>query len=420
MIGVVGLGLVGLTTALGFAHQGQRVCGFDINAARQAALREGRISFQEPQLERYLIKHYGADFVIAKSLKELVGQCRIIFFCVETPNNAQGKADLKFLKKAIQDSLAHIPRRSGKIIVVKSTVPPGTAVRHIIPWIKQMKRSVNTDVGLISNPEFLREGTAWDDCVHPDRIIIGAADSRCAKAVAALYRSFKVPVHVVSLTSAEFIKVLSNCLLANLISFANEMAVLADQLGDIDVKQAFSILHEDRRWTGSPAAMSGYVYPGCGYGGYCLPKDTQAVHYLGRMNQQPMTLLKASIDVNERTKAHWVAKIMAAAKKNQTIGILGLSFKPGSGDVRGTAAADIIRQLLARGYRRIVAYDPWSNERFAKEYALPIQYAASLNEIAKQADVLLLVTAWPEFQREKKIFQHKTVIDGRYFLDEGR
>jgi UDPglucose 6-dehydrogenase len=236
--------------------------------------------------------------------------------------------------------------------------------------------------------------------------------------VAELYAPFQAPVFRVSLNTAEFVKYLSNTMLATMISFANEMAMIADQIGGIDIPDAFRILHLDRRWHGAPAKMSSYVYPGCGFGGYCLPKDTLAMVAAGTAKGARPRLLREVLVVNDQVKEYVTQKIMTAAPPESRIGILGLAFKPQSDDVRTTPAKDIIEKLLACGYSQIAAYDPLAMESFRDAYPLPITYAETLAELVDCSDILVLTTAWPEFRQAREMLTKKPLIDGRYFLGE--
>ncbi len=418
MIGVVGLGFVGLTTALGFAHKGYEVYGYDVDRSRMKDLSGGHVPFHEPHLEEHLGKYAGNKFILSESIEDLVQKGKIIFFCVGTPSDARGRADLGYLKAAFRDVLKAVKPRTRKLLVIKSTVPPGTATKVVTPLVQGLGFHPGVDIGLANNPEFLREGYAWDDFLSPDRVVIGAGDTKSAKELAALYAPFRTQIHQVSLTSAEFIKYLSNTLLATMISFSNEMAMLAEAVGDINVQKAFHILHEDRRWNGSPASMASYVYPGCGFGGYCLPKDTLAAHALAQTLKSPTPVLGAVLVVNEKIKDHVVKKISRQADKNEVIGILGLAFKPGSDDVRDAPALSVIRRLLAKGYNKIIVYDPVAMEAFKSVHSLPVGYADSLKEIVRQAKVLVLLTSWPEFKEKTAMFKGKPLIDGRYFLEE--
>jgi len=417
MIGVIGLGFVGLTTSLGFAHQGYKVYGYDISKSRRDELRRGQMPFHEPHLGKHLKEHLGRNFHLCENLSGLMDRSSVIFYCVGTPSSKQGQADLSFLQAAIEESLRYVnsglPR---KTLVIKSSVPPLTASEAVCSWIRKKGLKPGADVGLASNPEFLREGCAWNDFIKPDRIVIGADDPLSAKSAAALYKRFGAPVHSVSLNSAEFIKYLSNGFLASMISFSNEMAMLAETIGNVDVSKVFHILHEDRRWKGKPAPMSGYVYPGCGFGGNCLPKDAQALYYLAYKKNCPMPILKGAIDNNERIKNEVVRKITCQAGKKDVIGVLGLAFKTGIDDVRGSPALFIIRRLLALGFSNIIVYDPLAAEVFRKSYGLPVKYAPTLEDAVKHSKVLVLLTSWPEFKKKSSLFKTRVLIDGRYFL----
>ncbi len=417
MIGVIGLGFVGLTTSLGLAHRGHKVYGYDVSSGRLNDLRRRHVPFHEPHLEEHLKKYQGKRFILCESLADVIRRSKIIFYCVGTPSSDEGQADLTFLKAAIEDSLTHVKLGSKKIFVIKSTVPPLTASKFVSAWVSKKGFKLGIDVGLVSNPEFLREGNAWEDFIRPDRIVIGADDMQSAKRTALIYKSFGVPIHLVSLNSAEFIKYLSNCFLASMISFSNEMAMLAETIGNVDVTKVFQVLHEDRRWNGKPAAMTSYVYPGCGFGGYCLPKDAQAMNYLANSQNSPLPMLKGAIDNNERIKDHVVSKIIRQIKKNETVGILGLAFKPSSDDVRDSPALSIIQRLLAQKYSKIIAYDPIATNMFQKTHQLPIDYSQKLEDVVKRSSVLVLLTSWPEFKKRKSLFKGKVLIDGRYFLN---
>lgn len=339
-----------------------------------------------------------------------------MYYCVGTPYGKDGQADLTYLLGAVDETLAVRPKDKYQVLVVKSTIPPSTTERKIIPHLQEKGVRVGEDLGVANNPEFLREGHCWDDFMNADRIVLGVSDDRSAEILRKIYASVSEPVFCVSLNTGEFIKYLSNTLLATLISYSNEMSVIADTIGGIDVAKAFHILHMDKRWTGTPAAMSTYVYPGCGYGGYCLPKDTNALYAVARTAGFDAQILKNVIGTNDRMPELVADKIVrhVGEDKDQTIGILGLSFKPGSDDVRDTPSAKIVRELNRRGYKNIVGYDPVATDEFKRVYGdLDISYASSLDEAAAKADSLVITTAWPEFKDvDKKV--GKPVVDCRY------
>jgi UDPglucose 6-dehydrogenase len=422
MIAIMGLGFVGLTTAVGLAEAtDSQIYGFDIDKGKTQIIKRGNLPFHEAELGDYLKKHINTTFLIEDDLESIVLQSEVIFFCVGTPCDESGNANLEILKTSILDCLPYIGEF--KTLVIKSTVPPSTAEKVIIPLLTENGFVVGEDIGLVSNPEFLREGTCWQDFINPDRIVVGSADERSRKAVDEVYRSFDVPLIHVSFSTAEFIKYLSNTLLATMISYSNEASMIADTIGGIDVRNAFKILHMDKRWTidpnkpdsfGQPVNMSSYVFPGCGFGGYCLPKDTQAMSAIAKQNGTSPLILDAVLQTNKRVADHIADKIIARTKSVDTpIGILGLAFKPNSDDVRDTPPRRIIEKLLARGYTNIKAYDPLAGDEFKKHYDLNIEYASNMNNILNSCEVIALLTAWDEF-RGIVVPEGKALVDGRY------
>lgn len=418
-ITVFGLGFVGLTTSLGFAEYGHTVYGVEINPERLATIKGGKLPFLEPGLDEALTRHLGQRFfpIGTDGLAEAVKESECIYYCVGTPYGKDGQADLTYLLSAIDQTLEAIPADAAyKVMVVKSTIPPSTTSSKIIPYLEGKGVQVGQTIGVANNPEFLREGHCWDDFIHADRIVLGVSDERTAQILRQIYATVSEPVYCVSLNTGEFIKYLSNTLLATLISYSNEMSLVADTIGGIDVAEAFRILHMDKRWNG--ATMASYVYPGCGYGGYCLPKDTNALYAVSRTAGFDAKILKNVIDTNDGMPQAIAQKIARAIgeNRNQTIGILGLSFKPGSDDVRDTPSAKIIRGLISLGYKNILGYDPVAINEFRRYYGnLPVTYIASYEELIQKSDSLVITTAWPEF---KDIREHtqKTVIDCRYML----
>jgi len=416
-ISVIGLGFVGLTTALGFAEKGFRVRGYDRNPARLAQLAAGWLPFHEPGLPDALGRHLGDRFQIAADVGDAVRGATAIFICVGTPSGANGAADLTALLAAVDETVAAIDGTEPVVLVIKSTVPPGTTRDVIAPALRALAAAAGKPfVGLAANPEFLREGCAWDDFLRPDRIVVGIGDDRSWALLAEAYAGFAAPIERVTPTEAEFIKYLSNTLLATLISFANEMSMIAGRVGGIDIRRAFAILHGDRRWHGAPAAMSSYAYPGCGFGGYCLPKDTQAMAQLARRLGLEAGLLEQVIATNAAIKRAAVERIAAAATPDRTIGVLGLSFKPESDDVRESPSRDIVAGLLAAGYRHIVVHDPMAMGNFAEAFGLPIDYAPSARAAVDRADVVVVATAWREYLDLLAVDPGKPIMDLRHCL----
>lgn len=406
-IAVIGLGFVGLTTALGLASKGLEVSGFDNNNIKLDSIKKGDIPFYEEGLSEALERVLNKKFYVASSLSDALLNAEAVFFCVGTPCNNEGEANLEYLKTAVKDAIKFASDKC--VFIVKSTVPPGTTENIVAPLAGG--RSV------AMNPEFLREGCAWYDFMYPDRIVAGVDDDRAAELMNKIYESFNVPIYLVSRNTAEFIKYLSNTLLANLISFSNEMAGLAETIGNINISNTFKVLCEDKRL--KDAGICSYIYPGCGYGGSCLPKDTTALLTLSKKYNYSMPILNSIIQTNLDMPARTAEKIISnISDKNANIGILGLSFKPNSDDVRYSPATTIVNELHKQGYNNIFAYDPLANETFADaNKSLNINYCNSADDVCKCCDVVAIVTTWQEFSEIDKKYPNINFVDCRYFLD---
>jgi UDPglucose 6-dehydrogenase len=414
-VGVFGLGFVGLTTALGLAEKGFPVKGYDVDNGRLRAIAQGTVPFLEPGLNEALSRHLGAGFIPVMGPLEAIRESDVVFFCVGTPCGEDGKADMAYLYSALDSVSACLNDEKFRVLVIKSTVPPGTTERDVIPYLRCKGFPEGKNFAVANNPEFLREGKCWEDFIHPDRIVCGTGNKKAFEILRALYEPFSAPVYNVSLNTGEFIKYLSNTLLASLISYSNEMSVIADGIGGIDTGTAFRILHEDKRLKGP--GIASYIYPGCGYGGYCLPKDTQAMAAQARANGVAPRLLEDVISINDGMPSYFVRKIASLVSREKTVGILGLSFKPDSDDVRDSSAAKIISLLIREGYDNIAAYDPAAMSRFEKLYQFKnIDYCGSGGAVCEKSDVIVLVTAWSEFKSLFSVFSQKAWIDCRYFL----
>lgn len=413
MVTVFGLGFVGLTTALGFAHLGHKVYGIDTDLNRTQILKKGELPFLEPDMKEQLQKHLNNRFIITDDIKSAIKDSSYVFYCVGTPYGEGGEADLKYLFSAIDSTINAIDDNKFRVLVTKSTIPPSTTRDKILPYVLS-KGEVSNILGVANNPEFLREGHCWSDFIHADRIVLGCNDEKSEKMLRELYSNMDVPVFSVSHTTGEFIKYLSNTLLATMISYSNEMAYIADIIGDVEVAKAFDILHMDKRWNG--CNMASYVYPGCGYGGYCLPKDTAALYAKSCQKGFDPQILKNVINTNLQRPSVMADKIIKDITPQNTIGILGLSFKPQSDDVRDTAAYKIIERLIALGYKNIIAYDPVAMEEFKRFYPdIKISFAKEQKEVYEKSDIIAIVTAWSEFADVAKQTDKK-IIDCRYML----
>ena len=412
---VFGLGFVGLTTALGLAHLGHKVYGIEADAERLELLRAGTLPFQEPGMGEELNTQMAhGRFIPGASVEEAVKESGIIVYCVGTPYGKDGAADLRALFGAVEQTLAAIHDDSVRVLVTKSTVPPSTTERRILPFVTE-HLPWGARLCVANNPEFLREGHCWQDFMEADRIVIGCADPEGCEALKKLYEPLDVPVFCVSPSTGEYIKYLSNTLLATLISYSNEMAQAAEAIGGIETARAFRILHMDKRWNNG--GMASYAYPGCGYGGYCLPKDTCAFRAQARSYGFEPAILNAVIEANERRPEEIAKWVVQGLDKEQSIGIAGLAFKPGSDDVRESPAGRIIRRLWAMGFRRILAYDPIAMERFRQsEPEAELIYCRSLEELCERSERIAITTAWPEFSVLER-WRGGKVVDCRYMLE---
>lgn len=418
VITVFGLGFVGLTTALGFAEYGHTVYGVEVNEGRLETIRSGKLPFLEKGLDEALCRHLNDRFhpVSPAELARVIPESDCVYYCVGTPYGKNGQADLTYLLTAVDQTLERIKDERFRVLVVKSTIPPSTTESKIVPYVEGKGYPVGTGIGIANNPEFLREGHCWDDFMNADRIVLGVSDPRSEKILRELYACVQVPVFCVSLNTGEFIKYLSNTLLATLISYSNEMSVIADTIGHIDIAQAFRILHMDKRWGG--CNMASYAYPGCGYGGYCLPKDTNALYAVAKTSGFDAQILKNVISVNDSMPQFIAQRIDRAVGGNKDVklAVLGLSFKPESDDVRDAPSAKIIRELSRLGYRHIYGYDPVANEEFSTHYPdLQITYFADYEKVLNEADAFVIATAWNEF-KDIHNRTEKQIIDCRYFL----
>lgn len=415
VITVFGLGFVGLTTALGFAELGHTVYGVELNENRMQTIKSGKLPFLEPGLDEALARHLGKSFIPCHDLSKAMEESDCVYYCVGTPYGEDGQADLQYLFAAVEETLAQVKDDKFRVLVTKSTVPPSTTSGKVVPFINEKGFVVGARVGVANNPEFLREGHCWDDFINADRIVLGVSDETSAEVLKRLYEKMDCPIYTVSLNTGEYIKYLSNTSLACLISYANEMSIAADTIGDIDVTQAFRILHMDKRW--QTGTIRAYFYPGCGYGGYCLPKDTNAFYAVTKTAGFDGQILKQVIATNDAMPAVTAQRIMKACggEQNKTIGVLGLSFNPGSDDVRDTPSAKIIRALNEAGYRNIVAYDPVAMREFQVQYQVECRCLQSGEAVLEKADVLVITTAWPEF-KSLCAQTDKPIVDCRYML----
>lgn len=410
---MIGLGYVGSVAAAGLAAAGHEVLGIDIDVEKVTSLRGGEIPFYEPglsELVRTSIKRNNLRILHSGEEMEPLGE--IIFICVGTPSTATGSVDLGYVKEA----LSWVTRRQpeGGIIVMKSTVPPGTGMRLFESHLR------DTKFDYISNPEFLREGQALNDWFHPDRIVLGSTANQGTELLRELFRGTEAPVVVCDITSAEMIKYAANAFLATKISFINEIAALCDRLGATidDVAHGIAL---------DPRIGSSFLNAGVGYGGSCFPKDTRALDDLALMNGHNFELLRSVITVNSRQRLLPIFSLRErfGSLSGVSVGVLGLSFKPNTDDVRESPSIELIKALLEEG-AGVSVYDPKANESAARVLPQDVRFATDPISCCENAQAIVLMTEWPEIvESDWELISDvcklpRFLFDGRNALDPDR
>lgn len=437
-LAVVGAGHVGLVTAACFAALGHTVCVLDVDADRIARLRRGETPFLEPGLDRLLALGRGAHLLEFHTDPAAALQtAEITFLCVPTPNRADGAVDLSAVLAATVTAASHLP--AGAVVVNRTTAPVGTT--HYLRSLVEDARSDSIEI--VSNPEFLAEGTAIADFLCPDRIVIGASDPGAAARVADVYRRISsrdlptdlpvslrqgpgtdpVPVVIADAATAELTKYASNAFLAVKISFINEIASIAEELG-ADVEQVSRAIGFDRR------IGPHFLRAGIGWGGSCFPKDIVALQGMAESRGVAARMLRAANEVNEQQHRWVVRKLLQHLKTlvGRRVGLLGLAFKPDTDDLRSAPALGIAAELARLG-ARVRAYDP-AVKRIPAELESDVQLAASAAAVAEGAEALVVLTEWPEFagldfaslragMREPLLLDGRNLLDPRRVADAG-
>jgi UDPglucose 6-dehydrogenase len=425
---IVGTGYVGLVTGACFAEMGNHVTCVDIDEGKIEGLRQGVIPIYEPGLETMVLQNVEAGFLrFATCLSDAILEAEFVFIAVGTPPGEDGSADLQYVLQVATDigqSLDHYA-----VVVDKSTVPVGTADKVCAAIQEQLdQRGINVPFDVVSNPEFLKEGAAIDDFLRPDRVVIGTDSDQAREKMQQLYAPFlrnHDRILFMGVRDAEMTKYAANSMLATKISFMNEIAQVCDHLG-VDVENV-------RKGIGSDSRIGySFIYPGCGYGGSCFPKDVKAMIHLAREHQlEPMVL--ASVEArNQQQKTVLFSKIQNHFEgdlKGKKIGIWGLSFKPGTDDMREAPAVVLIDALLKAG-ASIEAYDPVAMDAARGEFDEKWLASGQLTfnqyqyDVLKSADAAVLVTEWkrfrqPDFAAMKDLMKSPVLFDGRnqYELD---
>lgn len=426
-IAMIGTGYVGLVTGTCFAETGNKVWCVDVDEAKIAALDAGTIPIYEPGLADMVLSNRKLGHLsFTTKLKDALREAEICFIAVGTPMGEDGSADLQYVKmaaKEIGQSMEH-----PLYVVDKSTVPVGTAtvVRETIQH-ELDERGVDFAFDVISNPEFLKEGAAVLDCLHPDRVVIGADSEEAVEVMRELYAPFVKSSGerfvVMDISSAEMTKYTANAMLATKISFMNEIAEICERVG-ADVNKVRLGIGSDSRIGYS------FIYPGCGYGGSCFPKDVQALIRTSRNHGYEPGMLTAVEEINQRQKRVLAEKIIRRFGddlRGRKFAVWGLAFKPETDDMREAPAITIIGELVRRG-AEVAAYDPKAVETAKQIYLkdmMRVAYVESKYEALKDADALVLVTEWkefrqPDFEEIKKLLRQPLIFDGRNQYDGKR
>ncbi len=402
-IGVVGAGWVGLVTAACFAELGHRVVARDIVPERIEALRTGQPPFHEPGLGE-LIERNAERLTFTTEMGDLLDAARLVFVCVQTPPTQSGDADLSAVMAAVKE----LGGGPGRALVMKSTVPVGTG--------RMIKRHA-PDLAYVSCPEFLREGTAVEDFMSPDRVVVGVdpGDEWAADAVGAAYEPLGAPLVRTDIPSAEMIKLASNAFLATKISFINEIANVSEEVGADVTEVARGMGLDDR-------IGPRFLQAGAGYSGSCLPKDVSGLKQLAGNSGYHFQLLTSVIEVNELQKRRLIGKLRKhlGSLAGKRIAVLGLAFKPDTDDMREAASLVLAGRLDSEG-AEVVAYDPVAAER-ARELLPRVKISDTALGALEGADAAVLVTEWPEFAeidwvRAAASMATRLIVDGRNFLD---
>lgn len=414
----IGTGYVGLVSATAFAEMGNDVICVDVDQAKVERLRAGELTIYEPGLEELFIRNIRENrLVFSTHLEEAVSESTILFLTLPTPPKEDGSADLSYVMN-VTAQLAPMLKNSYKLIVTKSTVPVGTADK-----IKNLLESLGLSTGInfdvVSNPEFLREGSAVQDFMKPERIVIGTRNPAAAELMKTLYEPFVRngnPILVMDERSSELVKYASNGFLAMKISFINEIANLCEYVG-ADVERVRQGMGKDSR------IGSQFLYAGLGYGGSCFPKDVQALSRTSHEYNYEFEILNAVMNVNQKKREQMLAKIISqmGSVLNKHLAIWGLSFKPNTDDVREAPALWLIEELVKRG-ATVSAFDPEGMPNSKKALSVDIDFSKDAYESLVDADALIICTEWnefrnPDFERIRTDLKTPLIFDGRNLFD---
>ena len=406
-IAIIGTGYVGLSSAVGFAHLGHDVVGIDIDESKVEKLTSGKSPIFEKNIDKFLSKSLKKKKIVFSTDYKKISNSKFVFLCLPTPQLDDGSADTSYILEASKLLSKHL--KDSATLVIKSTVPVNT-------W-KKVKEVLNrSDISIVSNPEFLREGTALDDFFKPDRIVVGSEDSKKANEVAKLYKAKNAKIVFTDNTSAEIIKYASNSFLAIKLSFVNEIAAYAEST-DANALEVLHAMGLDKR------IGKEFLKPGPGWGGMCFPKDVSALKESAREKNVPIPLLDAALESNLKAHKRIVKKISDAldgSLKGKNVAVWGLAFKANTDDTRFSPAISVIELLLAAG-AKVTAFDPVV--KHVKDLAIDVK--SEIIQSVENADALVVLTEWQEFKSIKpeligKAIKQKIVVDSRNLLDKSK
>ncbi len=410
---VVGTGYVGLVTGTCFADLGNHVVCMDVDAHRISELKQGRSPIYEPGLEELVVQNMQAGRLsFTTDYAEALKDAEFAFIAVGTPSGVDGEADLQYVRAAAE-SIADLVDHP-ITVVNKSTVPVGTG-DWVAEIIRKRRGGKPLEFSVVSNPEFLREGSAINDFMYPDRVVLGSLETEAAQHVVQLYLTLRCPIHITDLRTAEMIKYASNAFLATRISFINEIANICEELG-ADVREVALGMGYDKR------IGHHFLDAGLGWGGSCFPKDVKALEHMAVLHGTHPQLLQAVMEINRNQRRRAIFKLRKelGGLDEKVIGVLGLSFKPNTDDIREAPALEMIHLMQNEG-AIIQAYDPQAMHN-ASQVLSRVKLCKDPYEVARGADALLLATEWNEFkqidfERILKLMNQPVIMDGRNLWD---
>jgi len=404
-VSIIGTGYVGLVSGVCFAELGHDVVCIDTIKEKVRDINAGEPPIFEEGLEEMLRRHLSnGSFHATTDYGEVPGT-DVTFLCVGTPSHEDGSLDLKYLLRAAEDLGRALQEKKGRhVVVVKSTVPPNTTRDAIGPMVLRASGKGPEEIGLVMNPEFLKEGMAVHDFLNPDRVVIGASDDRSFEEVASLYHGLEAPILRTDTSTAEMIKLASNAFLAARISLVNELGNLCKALR-LDFRQVARGVGMD------PRVGPLFLKAGCGFGGSCFPKDVKSIRAQARSLGTGTDMLDATLAVNEKQPMRMVELLEKRMEiYGRTIAVLGLAFKPGTDDIREASSLLVVPELLRKG-ASVRAYDPQAMSNFRREFP-QLNYCSSAKECLEDADAALIMTEWKEFA-DPSLYTNVLVVDGR-------